>query len=72
MEVILLFNGLGNQISQYAFYMAKSKYQKCYFIFNPRSANEHNGYELYDAFNIKVTSIIQRIITYIWHWTSYH
>lgn len=72
MEVVLLFNGLGNQMSQYAFYLAKKEQMKCYYIFDPRSTNEHNGYELERAFNIKVTSIIQRIITYIYTYGTGH
>lgn len=53
MDIVLLFNGLGNQMSQYAFYLAKKHY-------NPQSMalyytyffNGHNGYELGRVFNI--------------------
>ena len=72
MEVVLLFNGLGNQMSQYAFYLAKKEKMRCFFIFDPRSTNEHNGYELERAFNIKATSILQRIITYIYIYGTGH
>ena len=47
MDVIVVFNGLGNQMSQYAFYLAKKERNKnCHLIFDPKSANRHNGSEL--------------------------
>lgn len=52
MEYVVIFNGLGNQMSQYAFYLSKKKTNpKCglYIINNP---NEHNGYELKRIFGI--------------------
>lgn len=54
MEIILLFNGLGNQMSQYAFFLAKKKVcpnSTC--IFYSSDAN-HNGYELERVFGIKL------------------
>ena len=53
MEVVVIFNGLGNQMSQYAFYIAKKKRnKKCSFIFDPESKNRHNGSELENVFGI--------------------
>lgn len=72
MDVVLLFNGLGNQMSQYAFYLAKREHCKCHYIYDPRSSNEHNGYELDYAFNIKANSITQRILTYIYIYGTGH
>ncbi|MHA4811977.1 O-fucosyltransferase family protein, partial [Flavitalea flava] len=54
MDVILLFNGLGNQMSQYAFYLKKKQISdSARFIFSKKSANIHNGYELDKVFGIK-------------------
>lgn len=53
MNYVIIFNGLGNQMSQYAFYLAKRQYDskcKLLIINNP---NSHNGYELDKVFNIK-------------------
>lgn len=53
MDVVLIFNGLGNQMSQYAFYLAKRKQtRRCSAIFDKRSKG-HNGYELQKLFNIE-------------------
>ena len=53
MDVVVVFNGLGNQMSQYAFYLSKcKKSNKCKYIFSPLSKNEHNGFELNKIFNI--------------------
>lgn len=68
MDVIVIFNGLGNQMSQYAFYLAKcKKNRKCNIIFDPESQNRHNGSELEMIFNIKypknwVFIILERIL----------
>lgn len=54
MDVVLVFNGLGNQMSQYAFYLSKKCYNKnCICIFDPSSMNNHNGSELETIFGIK-------------------
>ena len=53
MDVILIFNGLGNQMSQYAFYLAKkNRNKKCFAIYDTKSLNGHNGYELGRLFSI--------------------
>lgn len=53
MDVIVICNGLGNQMSQYAFYLMKKKINKdTYYIYDKRSSNTHNGYELKRLFNI--------------------
>ena len=50
MDVVLVFNGLGNQMSQYSFYMQKRNICKStYFI---PFCNDHNGLELDSVFNI--------------------
>ena len=51
MDVIVLSNGLGNQMSQYAFYLQKKSYNNStYFI---SFCNDHNGLELDKVFKIK-------------------
>ena len=68
MEVVIIKGGLGNQMSQYAFYLAKKKRnKKVRVIFNPASKNIHNGSELDRVFNIKyANSIINKILTLIY------
>lgn len=53
MDVIVIFNGLGNQMSQYAFYLEKKlrNRQTTYFVLNPRST-----YELERLFGIPYRS----------------
>lgn len=44
MDVVVFFNGLGNQMSQYAFYLQKRSIDKStYFI---PFCQDHNGLEL--------------------------
>jgi hypothetical protein len=61
MDVIVLSNGLGNQMSQYAFYLQKKSYNNStYFI---SFCNDHNGLELDKVFKIKTKeSVIQKIL----------
>lgn len=62
MDVVLIFNGLGNQMSQYAFFLAKKKRNKnCFAMYNTNSRNDHNGYELGRLFGIHCEKGI-------WHW----
>ena len=52
MDVVVIFNGLGNQMSQYAFYLQKKKLNsKTYLI---SFCHDHNGLELSNVFNIKL------------------
>ena len=54
MDVIIIFNGLGNQMSQYAFYLNKRNISKSTrFLYSKKSNNIHNGYELDRVFGIK-------------------
>ena len=55
MDIVVIFNGLGNQMSQYAFYLAKKhKNPKCRFIFDKTNKLNHNGYELNKLFGIEI------------------
>lgn len=57
MDIIIVFNGLGNQMSQYAFYLAKKRFNSnCYVVFDPKSVSTHNGLELENIFEIKLNS----------------
>ena len=64
MDVVIIFNGLGNQMSQYAFYLKKKKLSKSTrFLFSKKSQKIHNGYELDKVFGIKYyDSLINRIL----------
>lgn len=54
MDIVVTFNGLGNQMSQYAFYLAKKlRGEKVIVLFDPKSACRHNGSELESLFDIK-------------------
>ncbi|UTN04632.1 alpha-1,2-fucosyltransferase [Flavobacterium bizetiae] len=54
MDVVIIFNGLGNQMSQYGFFLRKRKIDNSTsFIFDKRSHINHNGYELDRVFNIQ-------------------
>jgi len=72
MEVVLIFNGLGNQMSQYAFFLAKRKFnKKIRFIFDPNSKAEHNGSELDTIFGVKYsTSIINKVLEIIYSYRN--
>ncbi len=54
MDIVVVFNGLGNQMSQYAFFLAKKEKNKnAMALFDPGSLNRHNGSELDALFGIK-------------------
>jgi len=53
MDIVVICNGLGNQMSQYAFYLKKKSLNKSTkFIFDRKSWFDHNGFELDKIFNI--------------------
>lgn len=73
MEVVYVFNGLGNQMSQYAIYLRKKEMGhsvKCYF----RNTG-HNGIELEKLFGIKtpfsILSPIYNLINLIYIYTKH-
>lgn len=53
MEYVIIFNGLGNQMSQYAFFLAKKKLNPQCRILIIDDKNSHNGYELDKVFGIR-------------------
>jgi hypothetical protein len=54
MDVVMIFNGLGNQMSQYAFYLSKRKTDgSARFLFSKKSNKIHNGFELDNVFGIQ-------------------
>jgi len=55
MNIIWIFNGLGNQMSQYAFYLAKKRQgQPCLPMYYISKGYSHNGQELTRLFGLKV------------------
>lgn len=68
MDIIMIFNGLGNQMSQYAlYYSKKTKYPKITFFVTNKYQKKyaHNGYELDKVFGIKTNKIKDSIFNYI-------
>ena len=74
MDVVILFNGLGNQMSQYAFYLKKKKIsESTRFIFSKKSNKVHNGYELDNVFGIKYhDSILNKVLYLIFKAAGYN
>jgi len=69
MNIILIFNGLGNQMSQYAFYLAKKQYdsQVKYLYFPDKNVNQHNNFELEDVFSINESrGHINSLLNYVY------
>jgi hypothetical protein len=53
MNVVIIFNGLGNQMSQYAFYLQQKQLNSnTRILFDTASKERHNGFELSNIFNI--------------------
>jgi len=53
MDIVLIFNGLGNQMSQYAFYLAKKQLgHKCMLLVDETIVSQHNGFELNRIFQV--------------------
>lgn len=72
MDVIIIFNGLGNQMSQYAFFQRKNFFNTSRFIFSKKSNNVHNGYELDNVFRIKYhDSLINKALYLIFSIAGY-
>src|SRR5271155_4634782 len=61
MDIVVFFNGLGNQMSQYAFYLKKKKIgMSTSFI---STCSTHNGLELDKVFNINCKeSLFQKFL----------
>jgi hypothetical protein len=73
MDVVVIFNGLGNQMSQYAFYLSKANISKStIFLFSKKSNKIHNGYELNNVFGIKYhDSFINKVLYLIFRIVGY-
>ena len=69
MDVVVLCNGLGNQMSQYALYLAKRHIDlRTKWLYYPdKMIEQHNGYELEKVFGIKCKntpkSLLGRVYT---------
>lgn len=54
LQIVIISNGLGNQMSQFAFYLQKKELgQNVVWIPNKKSRNDHNGFELERIFNLR-------------------
>lgn len=63
MDAVVLFNGLGNQMSQYAFYLAKKQQGlSCVCFFESSSSSMHNGFELQRIFGIRIARGVQSFL----------
>lgn len=73
MDVVVIFNGLGNQMSQYALYLQKKKISKSTrYLFSKKSRNIHNGFELEKVFGIKYyDSLINKLLYLIFIMLDY-
>lgn len=63
MDIVVILNGLGNQMSQYSFYLQKKKINKSTYILN--FCKDHNGLELNKVFNIHIKQTILHKILFI-------
>ena len=59
----MIFNGLGNQMSQYAFYLQKKKINESTYFLN--FGRDHNGYELDNVFDIHQKNTLKEKFLYI-------
>jgi len=63
MDVVIIFNGLGNQMSQYAFYLHKKNIKNTtYFI---PFCKDHNGLELERVFGINCKETLVQKLLYL-------
>jgi len=63
LDVVVVFNGLGNQMSQYAFYLKKKAINSnTEFI---TFCNDHNGIELDKVFKIDCRNTVKRNLLYL-------
>jgi hypothetical protein len=72
MEYVLIFNGLGNQMSQYAYYLSKKTFNHdCHYIYY---GNFHNGYELEKVFDIKANNTLSsKLLSFLYfRFLCYH
>lgn len=69
----MIFNGLGNQMSQYALYLQKKEISRSTrFIYSKKSDNIHNGYELGNVFGIQYhDSVTNKILYWLFNIISY-
>lgn len=65
-DIVTITHGLGNQMSQYAFYLAKKQTRKNTWAINLCDTGEHYGYELGRIFNVKIEGFLNRFFYYIY------
>lgn len=64
MDVVVVFNGLGNQMSQYALYLAKRHLDSrtTWLYYPDKVIDQHNGYELEKVFGIKCKNTPKNVL----------
>lgn len=69
MDVVVIFNGLGNQMSQYAFYLAKKmRSPKTIVVFEPGSNFSHSSLNLCNVFGIKLPgAFVTRLLMFFYN-----
>lgn len=61
MDVVVISNGLGNQMSQFAFYLQKRAFdENVIWIVDKNSAFDHNGFELDKVFGINYQNTFRK------------
>lgn len=63
MDVVVIFNGLGNQMSQYAFYLQKKEIDNSTYTIS--FCNDHNGLEIDSLFNLRWQEKIMNKFLYL-------
>jgi hypothetical protein len=63
MDVVIIFNGLGNQMSQYAFYLQKKSINKSTYLIS--FCKDHNGLELETVFSVNTKETLIQKLLYI-------
>lgn len=63
MDAVVVINGLGNQMSQYAFYLQKKKLSSSTALV--LFCNEHNGFELNKVFGLNIQPSLKEKVVYV-------
>lgn len=72
-DIVILFNGLGNQMSQYAFYLAKKKNNKStHCLYCPdKNISQHYGFELKRVFGVSENLHFKKLFTILFSLCKY-
>lgn len=74
MDVVVIFNGLGNQMSQYAFYLAKKRTSpRTIAVFVPGSNFSHSSLDISSVFGIRLPgTIVTRLMMLFYNSLRYN